>query len=72
MKPHAKCKHCGQFVNPENLIKEWDCTPHAKPGEIKVTIHLWKCPSCGKTFRTATRTWLKEKGKLQKLKDRLK
>lgn len=72
MKPHAKCKHCGQFVNQEHLVKAWNCTPNAKAGEITVIIYLWKCPSCKKTFRTADRIWPHEKGKLQKLKDLLK
>jgi hypothetical protein len=72
MKPLAKCRECGTPVTKANLIKEWNCTPKAQAGEIQVTIHLWECPSCGKKFRTATRVWLKEKGKLQAIMDRLK
>lgn len=69
MKTEAKCKYCGFPVTREDLIKEWNVTPKARAGEIQVTIHYWKCPSCGKKFRTATRIWPKAKGKLQKLKD---
>jgi len=68
----AKCSDCGTAITDKDLIKEWNATPRAKAGEIKVTIHYWKCPNCGKKFRTATRIWLKEKGFKQKLKDALR
>jgi uncharacterized Zn finger protein len=67
----AKCPECGTEITSEDLIKEWNATPKARAGEIQVTIHYWKCPWCGRKFRTATRIWLKEKGPLQKLKDAL-
>lgn len=72
MKTEAKCPGCGAPVTGADLVKEWNATPKARAGEIQITIHLWKCPSCGKKFRTATRVWLKPKGPLQKLKDALK
>lgn len=69
--PTAECPECHAKVEQKDLIKEWSATPNAKPGEIHVIIYLWKCPSCGKKFRTADRIWPKA-GKLQKIKDRLK
>jgi len=60
----AKCPNCGILLtHSRNLIKEWDATPKAKAGQIKVTIHYWQCPNCPKKFRTATRVWLKQKPK---------
>ena len=78
LKPVAKCPQCGIPITRLSLIKEWNATPKAKAGEIRVTIHYWRCPNCGEKFRTATRVWLKQKEarslgsqKLQKVKQKL-
>jgi len=44
----AKCPYCGTEV--EKPIKSWTLAPKSK--KSSVTIGIFRCPNCGKYFRT--------------------